>query len=281
MGSGGLPATQAQNDMMQGPQLTNFLRAAGRAPNYGAFPNGNVEGFDADDLPPEQSAAMTLGMLSSGGMSPGPNFGNGSLGMNQSPNMGGGSSGAEKQGGYPASMASLLNEPLLEGRTGLTPGYSGPESSASAAGMMGPASPFSQMLASAGGGGVGGGFMGMEGLGGDIDWVCFSLLPSPYALPVCRSGSVMCVLTMWMIGRLGPIHPRHGHGHDRSESADVADESGYQFFGPECAAAKSAATAAAATGWCATAAAVDEQSWRGVHGCYDAQYNRMSFATQA
>ena len=125
-----------------------------RAPNYGLFTNGNMSDMNPDDLPPEQSAAMTLGLLSSGGISPGPNFGM---------NVGQAGSGAEKQL-YPASMAGLLNEPMQE-RTGLTPQFSGPEPSGNA--LNGAASPFSQMF------GAGGGLTGMDGLGADIDWVSF------------------------------------------------------------------------------------------------------------
>lgn len=129
-----------------------------RAPNFGMFPNGNVSDVNTDDLPPEQSAAMTLGMLSSGGMSPGPNFG---LNMQQM------TSAPEKQS-YPASMAALLNDPMTETteRTGYTPQYSGPDTnSTNANGIAGAASPMSQML------GQSGNFMGMDGLGGaDIDW---------------------------------------------------------------------------------------------------------------
>ncbi|KAI7117872.1 hypothetical protein KC352_g33702, partial [Hortaea werneckii] len=111
----------------------------------------------------------TLGMLSSGGVSPGAGFGGG-LQQQQSSGSGG---TPEKTSGqptpYPASLSALLNDPMSgadgTGRTGLTPGYSGPDASGS---MGGPASPFSQMLA---GGQAGtGGFMGMDGLGGDIDW---------------------------------------------------------------------------------------------------------------
>ena len=46
-------------------------------------------------------------------------------------------------------------------RTGLTPGYSGADNS----GINGAASPFSQMFGQASN------FMGMDGVGGDIDWV--------------------------------------------------------------------------------------------------------------
>lgn len=162
-----------------------------RGPNFVAFPNGNVMGGDvnADDLPPEQSAAMTLGMLSSGGVqSPNASFGGNMLQQQQSGGSGGGSPPDLKTSGqptpYPASMAALLNEPMPGagadggGRTGLTPGYPG-----AAEAMGGAASPFSQLLAGAGG--QGGGFMGMEGLGGDIDWVCS--LPSQLTCSKARA----------------------------------------------------------------------------------------------
>lgn len=158
------------NPSTQQPQQStgSQLNGPGYRANFGAFPNGNVADLN-DDLPPEQSAAMTLGMLSSGGMSPGPNFG----GMNM-PN-GQMTSGAEKQS-FPASMAGLLNDPMPDaGRTGLTPGYSGSEAN----GMGGAASPFSQMF------GQGGNFMGMDGLGGDIDWVTSFPLPHLPCFEVC------------------------------------------------------------------------------------------------
>ena len=151
------PAQQQQQQQQQ-QQPAPSLNGPGYRAGFGTFPNGNVSDLN-DDLPPEQSAAMTLGMLSSGGMSPGPNFG----GMN----MAGGqmASGAEKQS-FPASMAGLLNDPMPDaGRTGLTPGYTGPDASGMGGNMGGAASPFSQMF------GQGGNFMGMDGLGGDIDWV--------------------------------------------------------------------------------------------------------------
>lgn len=58
-------------------------------------------------------------------------------------------------------MAALLNDPMTE-RTGLTPQYSGPDTN----GMNGAASPMTQQML-----GQGSNFMGMDGLGGDIDWV--------------------------------------------------------------------------------------------------------------
>lgn len=145
-----LKAHQASQQAMSGQP---------RGPNFGMFPNGTVADFSkADDLPPEQSAAMTLGMLSSGGMSPG-------FGMAGMP----GGDPANKAN-FPAGMAGLLNNPVAQPeRTGLTPQYSGPETTGAmpgAANLNGAASPFSQMF----GGAYGGGFPGMDGFGTDFDW---------------------------------------------------------------------------------------------------------------
>ncbi|KAL1302497.1 hypothetical protein AAFC00_002887 [Neodothiora populina] len=86
-----------------------------RQGGYGVFPNGQVADVVEDEVPPEHSAAMTLGLLSSGGVSPNAAFaahaGQG-LSMEGRP--------------YPASMAGLLNDPM-PARTGLTPQYSGAE----------------------------------------------------------------------------------------------------------------------------------------------------------
>jgi hypothetical protein len=139
------------------------------APAYGMFPSGTIAEFDKvndDDMPPEQSAAMTLGMLSSGGMSP--NFAMGGTAMGGGQPMGTSSDGRGGGSSYPASMAGLLNEPMQTERTGLTPQFMGPEASSSNMGLNGAASPFSQMF------GAGGGFTGMDGLGPDIDWVSLS-----------------------------------------------------------------------------------------------------------
>lgn len=121
--------------------------------SYGAFPNGIVGDVAGEEVPPEHSAAMTLGLLSAGGMSPNGGFGSNS-GMSLS---------AEGRG-YPASMAGLLNEPLPE-RTGLTPQYSGVDGQA----IPGAASPFTQMF------GSGSGNVAMDG-GMDADWVSLVLL---------------------------------------------------------------------------------------------------------
>lgn len=168
-----LKAHQAQMQQMrqqqqqQGAMATNQAQqryTPHAATGFGMFPGGNVADFSKadDDMPPEQSAAMTLGMLSSGGMSP--NFAMNSAGMG--PMAGGQTIGTtDNKASYPASMAGLLNEPMQGERTGLTPQFSGPESSGNA--LNGAASPFSQMF------GAGGGFTSMDGLGADIDWVSF------------------------------------------------------------------------------------------------------------
>ncbi|KAI5369487.1 hypothetical protein Slin15195_G003630 [Septoria linicola] len=150
-----LKAHQAQR---QTPAHTHSQQAQAypnrpNAVNFGMFPNGVVADINTDDLPPEQSAAMTLGMLSSGGISPG-------FGMNMAQ-----TSAPQPQQSCPASMAALLNNDAPMERTGLTPQYSGPESSGIANGMAGPASPLSQMLAQSS---VGNNFIGMDA--GEIDW---------------------------------------------------------------------------------------------------------------
>jgi hypothetical protein len=128
-----------------------------RAPNYNMYTNGSIPDTNTDDLPPEQSAAMTLGMLSSGGISPGPGFG---MNMTQMPV----SSENKQSQPYPTGMAALLNDPM-GARTGLTPQYEPAGLS-----MGGPASPMTQLLA-----GQASGFM-MEG---DVDWVS-QIIPCCY-----------------------------------------------------------------------------------------------------
>ena len=153
---------QQQGAMASNQAQQRFTSQA--ATSFGMFPGGNIADFGKadDDMPPEQSAAMTLGMLSSGGMSP--NFAMNSAGMGSL--AGGQAMGTtDSKAGYPASMAGLLNEPMQGERTGLTPQFSGPESSGNA--LNGAASPFSQMF------GAGSGFTSMDGLGADIDWVSF------------------------------------------------------------------------------------------------------------
>lgn len=83
-------------------------RPARQAPNgfqaaSSAFPP--TAPMDDANVAPEHSAAMTLGMLSTGGMTP------------NSANM------FDQR--YPASMANLLNDPIPQQSTGLTPNYNG------------------------------------------------------------------------------------------------------------------------------------------------------------
>jgi hypothetical protein len=74
---------------------------------------------------PEHSAAMTLGMLSTGGMAP------------NSANM------FDQR--YPASMANLLNDPMPQQTSGLTPNYGGTATSGPSGAENAP-SPFSNLF---------------------------------------------------------------------------------------------------------------------------------------
>jgi hypothetical protein len=144
-------------------------------------PGISPTGLKIDDLAPEQSAAMTLGLLSSGGMPPGPSF---VMNNNNNNNGGGGSNNNnstapnatgsnESRSPYPLGMAGLLNDSVMPERTGLTPGYSG-DVNGGGGGGGGPLSPMSQLLAQSSSSGMGiGGLMGTDGLGTDIDWVSF------------------------------------------------------------------------------------------------------------
>ena len=165
--------TSNQRPESTGIQATHMQSNYPRNAGFGVFPNGNVVGdLNTDDMPPEQSAAMTLGMLSSGGLSPRPHFGMNHSSANlhhpQMPAL----NSAEKsqQAAYPASMAALLNDPMPE-RTGLTPHYSGGGHESSQQAISGVPSPLTQLLSGMNGGT--GFFAGMpaDGRGGDIDWV--------------------------------------------------------------------------------------------------------------
>jgi hypothetical protein len=81
--------------------------------------------MDDANVAPEHSAAMTLGMLSTGGMS------------SNSANM------FEQR--YPASMANLLNDPAPQQSTGLTPQYNGGATSGPGMAENAP-SPFSNLF---------------------------------------------------------------------------------------------------------------------------------------
>jgi hypothetical protein len=104
---------------------------------------GNPSPMDESNVAPEHSAAMTLGMLSTGGLTP------------NSANM--------FDTRYPASMANLLNDPMSNGQsTGLTPNYGGVTN-----GPENAPSPFSNLF---------GASMGMQNLdmpSTNIDWVSY------------------------------------------------------------------------------------------------------------
>ncbi|KAH8732689.1 fungal-specific transcription factor domain-containing protein [Phaeosphaeriaceae sp. PMI808] len=100
---------------MKQPQQNGFQAATS------AFPAPSP--MDESNVAPEHSAAMTLGMLSTGGMA------------SSSANM------FEQR--YPASMANLLNDPVPQQSTGLTPQYNG---ATSGPGIENGASPFSNLF---------------------------------------------------------------------------------------------------------------------------------------
>ena len=181
-----LQQSAQQSNSPQQQRQSNVFMTRGQ---YGVFPDGTVSDLNVDDLPPEQSAAMTLGLLSSGGMSPGSGFSP----MNM--NMNGGGGGGDKQS-YPASMAALLNDPMSE-RTGLTPNYSGPEMGDMNGGVPmpgGAASPLTQIL------NQGPNFMGTDGMGGDIDWVCLLFSPTGFlsCFPFFFPLNISCRLTIFV-----------------------------------------------------------------------------------
>jgi hypothetical protein len=97
------------------PQHNGFQSATS------AFPQPSP--MDESNVAPEHSAAMTLGMLSTGGMTT--------------------SSNNMFDQRYPASMANLLNDPMPQQSTGLTPQYGG---QTSAPGLENGASPFSNLF---------------------------------------------------------------------------------------------------------------------------------------
>ena len=143
----GIHQTQPQAPRMQAPQ--QFVQ---RPPNFGMFPNGNVADVVDEEVPPEHSAAMTLGLLSAGGVSPNAAF---------AANAG---QGLPLEGrGYPASMAGLL-DPLPD-RGSLNLPYSGADGLPGH--MTGVASPFSQFFGTSN---MGGNTTGTEG-GAEVDWV--------------------------------------------------------------------------------------------------------------
>lgn len=108
-------------------------------PSASTFPTTNP--MDDANVAPEHSAAMTLGMLSTGGLTP------------NSANM--------FETRYPASMANLLNDPAPQPPTGLTPNFNG-----AVGGTDNAPSPFSSLF------GANLGFQNMDLPSTDnIDWV--------------------------------------------------------------------------------------------------------------
>lgn len=104
-------------------------------------PTFQTSPMDEANVAPEHSAAMTLGMLSTGGMTP------------NSANM--------FETRYPANMANLLNDPVPQQSSGLTPNFNGATS-----GPENAPSPFSNLF------GAGLGFQNMDLPSTDnIDWV--------------------------------------------------------------------------------------------------------------
>jgi hypothetical protein len=97
------------------PQMNGFQAATSAYPAPSPMDESNVA--------PEHSAAMTLGMLSTGGMAP------------NSANM------FDQR--YPTSMANLLNDPVPQPSTGLTPNYNG---ATSGTGPENAPSPFSNLF---------------------------------------------------------------------------------------------------------------------------------------
>lgn len=166
-------ARQTQHQKQQNQDASHRPFEFQRSPNqpFNPFPTPNSRSEDLAN--PEQSAAMTLGMLSSGGInSPSNSFStniNNNMNLQQQQQQQAGAEKSQQTNTYPppASMAGLLNEGPS---TGMTPGSFSAGAGVDVGG--GAPSPFSQMF------GSGGGFVGMEGLGGgDIDWVSFFILP--------------------------------------------------------------------------------------------------------
>lgn len=153
--------TQAgQSAITSGQQGFMTMNQSGKPPytlNSGVFGVGTAPMGTADRDPgPEQAAAMTLGLLSSGGVSPNPQFGQ--SGSNPNSNGSGNSPTPNDNRGYPASMAGLLNETVPDQqRSGFTPGYSGMQQDGAATAPT----PFSAMFGA-------NMFDGMNGT--EIDW---------------------------------------------------------------------------------------------------------------
>ncbi|KAF2152967.1 hypothetical protein K461DRAFT_277731 [Myriangium duriaei CBS 260.36] len=138
-------------------------------PLSGIFSNSAVPMTDVErDQGPETAAAMTLGLLSSGGVSPSPQYGQSS---NSNPTSAGtgNTPPSNDSRGYPASMAGILNEPMADQqRSGFTPVYSGMDNT--------PGAPFGAMF-----GATPSMFEGMNGI--EIDWGAWDSFIQGSSLP--------------------------------------------------------------------------------------------------
>lgn len=137
--------------------VTRIMLEKIRKPSDGSADKPMFAGMDDAELPPEQSAAMTLGMMSSGGLTP--NTAAAFSNTIQSP---GGTT-------YPAIDPGLSMGGVGE-RTGMTPDFSGDLG-------MAPNSPFSSMFGN-----------GM-GVGQNFDWVCWCDPPRGRKKTANRSSS--------------------------------------------------------------------------------------------
>jgi hypothetical protein len=130
------------------------LKTQGRVPqlNSNMEPRTTNEAFAAfdDNMQPEHSAAMTLGMLSSGGLTP-----NTATLFNSTMPL---TSGANKYG----NMDMNMSDPV--GTTGMTPNFG--MDNTNSLNMNGAASPFSQVFGNMGSG------QGMVDIPATLDWVC-------------------------------------------------------------------------------------------------------------
>lgn len=164
--------------------MLNTLKSnqSARAPNFAAaaaYPaTANIP--DDANVAPEHSAAMTLGMLSTGALTP------------NSSNM------FDNRPAYPASMGNILNDPIppVSSGSGLTPQYAGLSSSGENNGPISAASPFSQMFGASN--------MSLQGIdmpSTNLDWVSIT-------------NEIISTLSYAndLTGCVGFVCSRHGYG---------------------------------------------------------------------
>ncbi|KAF2088262.1 hypothetical protein K490DRAFT_73214 [Saccharata proteae CBS 121410] len=167
----------------------NFAAAAAAYPATATIEDANVA--------PEHSAAMTLGMLSTGALTPNT------------------ASMFDSRPAYPASMGNILNDPLppVSQGTGLTPQYAGPTSNAEASGPASAPSPFSQLFSASNIG-----FQGMEMPSSSIDWEAWDSF--------VQNGTVDGSNQMWPMGvsdampdanNFGAQQPQQGSNNQQNQ----------------------------------------------------------------